>query len=181
MRIVSATLHCSIVCRLYEEWVYLLFGAQLWISCESEDIVGPAGEEMSTKRKAESHSRAASRPRIMKSGDSQVDSERDSGFSGWTPAPTTFLHIQMIRNHLLEPHLLIFLVYRCKLRAHEHDGHHRLGGFTPPWFPVLGFRVPGLSTDCGWGLLLQPLSHDHHEQRPPQTGTSLLHNKTLTL
>ncbi|XP_070843312.1 CLOCK-interacting pacemaker [Chaetodon trifascialis] len=36
---------------------------------------------MSTKRKAESHSRAANRPRIMKSGDSQADSERDSGFS----------------------------------------------------------------------------------------------------
>ncbi|GAA6231071.1 CLOCK-interacting pacemaker-like [Lates japonicus] len=36
---------------------------------------------MSTKRKAESHSRAASRPRNMKSGDSRADSERDSGFS----------------------------------------------------------------------------------------------------
>ncbi|KAM3602777.1 uncharacterized protein V6R79_010397 [Siganus canaliculatus] len=36
---------------------------------------------MSTKRKAESHSRTPSRPRIMKSGDSRTDSERDSGFS----------------------------------------------------------------------------------------------------
>ncbi|TNM95110.1 hypothetical protein fugu_017869 [Takifugu bimaculatus] len=36
---------------------------------------------MSTKRKAESHSRTVSRPRIMKSGGSQVESERDSGFS----------------------------------------------------------------------------------------------------
>lgn len=36
---------------------------------------------MSTKRKAESHSRAENRPCIMKSGDSRVDSERDSGFS----------------------------------------------------------------------------------------------------
>ncbi|XP_034755822.1 CLOCK-interacting pacemaker [Etheostoma cragini] len=36
---------------------------------------------MSTKRKAESHSRAANRPRIMKSGVTQADSERDSGFS----------------------------------------------------------------------------------------------------
>ncbi|XP_019118791.2 CLOCK-interacting pacemaker [Larimichthys crocea] len=36
---------------------------------------------MSTKRKAESHSRAVSRPRIMKSGNSRADSERDSGFS----------------------------------------------------------------------------------------------------
>lgn len=36
---------------------------------------------MSTKRKAESHSRAVNRPLIMKCGDSQVDSERDSGFS----------------------------------------------------------------------------------------------------
>ncbi|XP_073348396.1 CLOCK-interacting pacemaker [Pagrus major] len=36
---------------------------------------------MSTKRKAESHSRTANRPRIMKSGGSRADSERDSGFS----------------------------------------------------------------------------------------------------
>ncbi|XP_028461461.1 CLOCK-interacting pacemaker [Perca flavescens] len=36
---------------------------------------------MSTKRKAVSHSRAANRPRIMKSGISKADSERDSGFS----------------------------------------------------------------------------------------------------
>ncbi|XP_023285689.1 CLOCK-interacting pacemaker-like [Seriola lalandi dorsalis] len=36
---------------------------------------------MSTKRKAESHSRAGSRPHIMKSGNSRADSERDSGFS----------------------------------------------------------------------------------------------------
>ncbi|XP_041831987.1 CLOCK-interacting pacemaker [Melanotaenia boesemani] len=36
---------------------------------------------MSTKRKAENHLRAASRPRMMKYGDSRVDSERDSGFS----------------------------------------------------------------------------------------------------
>ncbi|XP_051263969.1 CLOCK-interacting pacemaker [Dicentrarchus labrax] len=36
---------------------------------------------MSTKRKAESHSRASNRPRIMKSAGSRADSERDSGFS----------------------------------------------------------------------------------------------------
>ncbi|XP_071334944.1 CLOCK-interacting pacemaker [Trachinotus anak] len=36
---------------------------------------------MSAKRKAESTSRAASRPCIMKSGGSRADSERDSGFS----------------------------------------------------------------------------------------------------
>lgn len=36
---------------------------------------------MSTKRKAEVHSRTANRPRIMKSGGSRTDSERDSGFS----------------------------------------------------------------------------------------------------
>ncbi|XP_035534181.1 CLOCK-interacting pacemaker [Morone saxatilis] len=36
---------------------------------------------MSTKRKAESHSRAANRPRTMKSAGSRADSERDSGFS----------------------------------------------------------------------------------------------------
>ncbi|XP_035474429.1 CLOCK-interacting pacemaker [Scophthalmus maximus] len=36
---------------------------------------------MSTKRKAESHSRAANRPHTTKSGNSRTDSERDSGFS----------------------------------------------------------------------------------------------------
>ncbi|KAK5880320.1 hypothetical protein CesoFtcFv8_023358 [Champsocephalus esox] len=36
---------------------------------------------MSTKRKSESHSRAANRPRMTKSGSSGVESERDSGFS----------------------------------------------------------------------------------------------------
>ncbi|XP_022050132.1 CLOCK-interacting pacemaker [Acanthochromis polyacanthus] len=36
---------------------------------------------MSTKRKAEIHSRVANRPRLMKSGGSRTDSERDSGFS----------------------------------------------------------------------------------------------------
>ncbi|KAK5853172.1 hypothetical protein PBY51_006985 [Eleginops maclovinus] len=36
---------------------------------------------MSTKRKSESHSRMANRPRITKSGASGADSERDSGFS----------------------------------------------------------------------------------------------------
>ncbi|XP_041814667.1 CLOCK-interacting pacemaker isoform X2 [Chelmon rostratus] len=39
------------------------------------------GKKMSTKRKAESHSRATNRARISKSGDSRADSERDSGFS----------------------------------------------------------------------------------------------------
>ncbi|KAM8831585.1 CLOCK-interacting pacemaker isoform 2-T2 [Spinachia spinachia] len=36
---------------------------------------------MSTKRKADSHSRAANRPRLMKSGGTRAESERDSGFS----------------------------------------------------------------------------------------------------
>ncbi|XP_033931607.1 CLOCK-interacting pacemaker isoform X2 [Pseudochaenichthys georgianus] len=40
-----------------------------------------SGKEMSTKRKSESHSRAANRPRMTKSGSSGVESERDSGFS----------------------------------------------------------------------------------------------------
>ncbi|KAM6905842.1 CLOCK-interacting pacemaker isoform 2-T2 [Lycodopsis pacificus] len=39
------------------------------------------GKEMSTKRKADSHSRAANRPRLMKSGGTRAESERDSGFS----------------------------------------------------------------------------------------------------
>ncbi|KAF7656603.1 hypothetical protein LDENG_00037890 [Lucifuga dentata] len=36
---------------------------------------------MSTKRKEESHSKAASKPQIMETRDSRTDSERDSGFS----------------------------------------------------------------------------------------------------
>ncbi|XP_054482932.1 CLOCK-interacting pacemaker [Anoplopoma fimbria] len=36
---------------------------------------------MSTKRKADSHWRGANRPRLMKSGATRADSERDSGFS----------------------------------------------------------------------------------------------------
>uniref|UniRef100_A0A665WUI5 Uncharacterized protein n=1 Tax=Echeneis naucrates TaxID=173247 RepID=A0A665WUI5_ECHNA len=39
------------------------------------------GKEMSTKRKADNHSRVAGRPRIMKSGNARAESERDSGFS----------------------------------------------------------------------------------------------------
>lgn len=38
--------------------------------------------DMSSKRKSDGHSRGTSRPLTMKSGGSQVDSERDSGFSG---------------------------------------------------------------------------------------------------
>ncbi|KAM6915014.1 CLOCK-interacting pacemaker [Xenentodon cancila] len=45
------------------------------------DVVGTAGKEMSTKRKAESHLRTANLQHIMKCGDSRADSERDSGFS----------------------------------------------------------------------------------------------------
>ncbi len=53
-------------------------------ACPAKDIDSTLGKEMSTKRKAESHSRAANRPRIMKCGDTRADSERDSGFSGST-------------------------------------------------------------------------------------------------
>lgn len=61
---------------------HLSLNGQLLVWCESKDSFCPAGEEMSTKRKAEPHSRTVNRPRIMKSGGSRVDSERDSGFSG---------------------------------------------------------------------------------------------------
>lgn len=37
---------------------------------------------MNGKRKAESHSRTGNRQRVMKARGLQVDSERDSGFSG---------------------------------------------------------------------------------------------------
>ncbi|XP_069014638.1 CLOCK-interacting pacemaker [Embiotoca jacksoni] len=45
------------------------------------DVVGTAGKKMGTKRKAENHWRAANRARVLKSGGSRADSERDSGFS----------------------------------------------------------------------------------------------------
>ncbi len=64
-------------------------------ACRAKDIVSTAGKEMSTKRKAESHSRAANRPRIMKSGDIRADLERDSGFSG----STLLLHMFMRLDH----------------------------------------------------------------------------------
>lgn len=58
------------------------FKDQNLVFSERTDRVCPAGEEMSTKRKAESHWRTVSRPRVMKSRGPQADSERDSGFSG---------------------------------------------------------------------------------------------------
>lgn len=58
------------------------FHEQNLVCSEGKDSACPAGEAMSTKRKAESHSTTASRPRIIKSRGPQVDSERDSGFSG---------------------------------------------------------------------------------------------------
>lgn len=45
----------------------------LWVQQEGK---------MSTKRKADSHSKAACRPRFTKSGKFQTEAERDSGFSG---------------------------------------------------------------------------------------------------
>lgn len=68
-------------------------------------------------------------------------------------------------------------VGRCELRTHEQRGHHGLGGFTPAAGAAacagLRFRTAGLPAGCGGGLLLQPVVHDHHEQRPPQTGARL--------
>lgn len=52
-------------------------------------------KKMSTKRKAESHSRAENRPCIMKSGGSPADSERDSGFSGLI-LPLLQFHVLLI-------------------------------------------------------------------------------------
>lgn len=134
---------------------------------------------MSTKRKAESRSRAASRPRIMKSGDSQVDSERDSGFSGGTLLLSHVYTLIRKGKILIVAVLFLLVVSRCKLRVHEHNGHHRFGGFTPSSCAAgskgLCFRAAALPARCGGGLLLQPVSHDHHEQRPPQTGTTLIH------
>lgn len=57
---------------------------------------------MSSKRKAEIHSRGPNRPRTMKSGGSQVDSERDSGFSGGarlaSPAQRIFVMVLRYRQ-----------------------------------------------------------------------------------
>lgn len=61
---------------------HLSFKDQNLVCSERKDRVCPAGEAMSTKRKAESHSTAVHRPRVVKSRGPHVDSERDSGFSG---------------------------------------------------------------------------------------------------
>lgn len=62
------------------------------------------------------------------------------------------------------------LIYRCELRAHEHDGHHRFWGFTTPcctagttdhWLR----DPPSWTYSGGWAL-----SHDHHEQCPAKAG-----------
>lgn len=54
---------------------------------------------MSSKRKAEIHSRGPNRPRTMKSGGSQVDSERDSGFSGGArlASPAQRIYVMVLR------------------------------------------------------------------------------------
>ena len=119
-------------CGVDDKRVYFLsFDAQPLICVDHTDVVRPAGEKMSTKRKAESHSRPANRPRIMKSGGSQADSERDSGFSGFNITLISVFFTCLSRKKAL---VLTFYpsAYRCKLRAYEHDGHHRLWGFTPP-------------------------------------------------
>lgn len=71
--------------------------------------------KMSTKRRAESHSRASNRPRIMKSGNSRADSERDSGFSGSSLLLPQFYALEIIGYHLIEPSKLLFLV--CSVDA----------------------------------------------------------------
>lgn len=62
-------------------------------ACGELDLVSAAGRAMTTKRKAENHTRAGNLPVIMKPGGSQADSERDSGFSGLV----TLLHIKILK------------------------------------------------------------------------------------
>lgn len=142
-------------------------------ACGELDPVSAAGRAMTTKRKAENHTRAGNLPVIMKPGGSQADSERDSGFSGLV----TLLHIKNIEVFLKMTFNLNWtpinpfrLIYRCELRAHEHDGHHRFWGFTTPcctagttdhWLT----DPPFWTCSGGWAL-----SHDHHEQCPAQAG-----------
>lgn len=54
---------------------------------------------MSSKRKSDSHSRGSSRPLTMKSGGSQVDSERDSGFSGGTQLTSSAQRVYVMVLH----------------------------------------------------------------------------------
>lgn len=69
--------------------------------------------------------------------------------------------------------LCLLAVGRRELRTHEHHGHHRLGGLAPS---AGAAGCAGLPAGGGGGLLPQPVVHDHHEQRPPQTGTGLPHS-----
>lgn len=63
-------------------------------------VRGRTAEAMSTKRKAESHSALATRPRIMKSRGPRVDSERDSGFSGLKGS--CLIHSFKTENHQIK-------------------------------------------------------------------------------
>lgn len=103
----------------------------------------------------------------------------------WDSALITCVHTHMNRETRIVAVLFLLVVSRCKLRAHEHNGHHRFRGFTPSSCAAgskgLCFRAAALPARCGGGLLLQPVSDDHHEQRPPQTGTTLPRGQTLTL
>lgn len=80
------------------------FIQQNLVCSEGKDSVCPAGEAMSTKRKAESHSGTANRPRLMKSRGPQVDSERDSGFSGLRRS--YIIHIFNAESHQIKAKLL---------------------------------------------------------------------------
>lgn len=81
-------------------------------------------------------------------------------------------HLRVIIQKGIE--LISNFYSRCQLRAYEHNGRHRLWGLAPPFCPArsagVKFRA-AFSADCGGGLLLQHVPHDHNEQRTPQTGT----------
>lgn len=106
-------------CHCYVKRAYLVLSQLSPLMCWCSfvkasgelDLVSAAGRAMTTKRKAENHTRAGNLPVIMKPGRSQADSERDSGFSGLV----TLLHIKILkcfwRWHLIwiEPQLTPFI------------------------------------------------------------------------
>lgn len=69
---------------------------------------------MSSKRKSDSHSRGTSRPLTMKSGGFQVDSERDSGFSGGAQV-TSPVQVFMLWYYLVRKAKQIFLQHNFTL------------------------------------------------------------------
>lgn len=96
----------------------MLFCFQLgFLSWEkAEDAESRRRTDMSSKRKSDSHSRGTSRPLTMKSGCSQVDSERDSGFSGEAQHASSAQRVCVRAWHCRQSKASFFFFWRAQIR-----------------------------------------------------------------